>query len=56
MHVDMQMATTKLIEAHLNLNQDLANAVLQALKSGMDQADVLAAVQRLAELVEAGEE
>ena len=50
------MATAKLLNANLNLNNALTAAVLEALKAGMDQADVLAAVQKLAELIEQGEE
>ena len=50
------MATAKLLNANLALNNALTAAVLEALKSGMEKGDVLAAVQRLAELVEAGEE
>jgi hypothetical protein len=50
------MATTKLLNANLVLNQKLTDAVLEAIKAGMDQADVLAVVQRLAEMIEQGEE
>lgn len=50
------MATTKLINANLTLNQKLSEAILEALKAGMDQADVLAVVQRMAEMVEQGDE
>lgn len=49
---ETQMSATKALMTDMNLNHDLTNAVLSALKGGMCKEEVLAAVQRLAELLD----
>jgi len=49
------MATSKLLAVALTLNTKLTEAVLDAIKAGMDEAEVLAAVQKIAEMIENGE-
>lgn len=50
------MPTIKLLTTAMMLNNELTEAVIKAIKGGMEQSDILAAVQRLAELVESGKE
>jgi hypothetical protein len=46
------MSATKALMTNFKLTEDVTAAAVEAIKSGMDKAEIVAVLQRLAEMIE----